>query len=76
MLKTGDILIVEFAYSDRLGLKRRPVVLIEKFKEDLLVAYITREVKKYADETTSVLISQEDICKGSIKSTSIIRKIV
>ena len=71
MLKTGDMLIAEFAYSDQSGLKRRPVVLIERFKEDLLVAYFTREVEKYADETTSVLISQEDICEGSIKSTSI-----
>ncbi len=73
MLKTGDILIAEFAYSDQSGLKRRPVVLIERFKEDLLVAYFTREVEKYADETTSVRISQEDMCEGSIKSTSIIR---
>jgi CDP-6-deoxy-D-xylo-4-hexulose-3-dehydrase len=73
VLKTGDILIAEFAYSDQSGLKRRPVVLIERFKDDLLVAYFTREVEKYADETTSVLISQEDISEGSIKSTSIIR---
>ena len=73
MLKTGDILIAEFVYSDQSGLKRRPVVLIERFKEDLLVAYFTREVEKYEDETTSVLISQEDMCEGSIKSTSIIR---
>lgn len=73
MLKTGDILIAEFLRSSPSGLKRRPVVLIERFKEDLLVAYFTREVKKYADEPTSVLISQEDLCEGSIKSTGIIR---
>ncbi len=73
MLKTGEILIAEFAYSNQSRLKRRPVVLIERFKEDLLVAYFTREVEKYADETTSVLISQEDMCEGWIKSTSIIR---
>lgn len=73
ILKTGDILIAEFAYSNQLGLKRRPVVLIERFKEDLLVAFFTREVEKYANETTSVLISQEDISEGSIKSTSMIR---
>jgi CDP-6-deoxy-D-xylo-4-hexulose-3-dehydrase len=73
VLKTGDILIAEFVYSDQSGLKRRPVVLIERFEEDLLVAYFTREVKKYADETTSVLISQQDMFKGSIKSASIIR---
>lgn len=73
MLKTGDILVTEFAYSDKSGLKRRPVVLIENFKDDLLVAYFTREVKRYADETTSVLINKEDISEGSIKSASIIR---
>ena len=73
VLKTGDILIAEFAYSNQSGLKRRPVVLIERFKDDLLVAYFTREVEKYADEPTSVVISQEDISEGSIKSTSIIR---
>jgi CDP-6-deoxy-D-xylo-4-hexulose-3-dehydrase len=73
VLKTGDILIAEFGYSDQSGLKRRPVVLIERFKDDLLVAYFTREVEKYADEPTSVVISQEDISEGSIKSTSIIR---
>lgn len=73
MLKTGDILIVEFFISNPPALKRRPVVLIEKFKDDLLVAYLTSEVETYADEPTSVLISQEDLCEGSIKSTCIIR---
>ncbi|RCV66173.1 CDP-6-deoxy-D-xylo-4-hexulose-3-dehydrase [Methanophagales archaeon] len=73
MLKTGDILIAEFAYSNQSGLKRRPVLLIERFKDDLLVAYFTREVEKYADEPTTIVISQEDVSEGSIKATSIIR---
>jgi CDP-6-deoxy-D-xylo-4-hexulose-3-dehydrase len=73
MLKTGDILLAEFLYSNQSGAKRRPVVLINRFKEDLLVAYFTTEVAKYANESTSVLISQEDIGKGKIKSTSVIR---
>ena len=73
MLRTGDILLAEFPYSNQLGSKRRPVVLINRFREDLLVAYFTRDVSKYGDETTSVLISQEDIRKGRIRTTSVIR---
>lgn len=73
MLKTGDILLAEFPYSNRSGSKRRPVVLINRFKEDLLVAYFTTEVTKYANEATSALISQEDISEGRIRSASVIR---
>ena len=73
MLRTGDVLLASFPYSDQSGSKRRPVVLIDKFKEDLLVAYFTREVAKYSNETTAVLISQEDISEGRIKATSVIR---
>ena len=73
MLRTGDILIAEFLYSNQSGSKRRPVVLINRFKEDLLVAYFTTEVSKYANEATAILISQDDIGEGKIKSTSIIR---
>ncbi len=73
MLRTGDILLAEFPYSNQSGSKQRPVVLISRFREDLLVAYFTREVAKYADEITSVLISQEDIGRGKIRSTSIVR---
>jgi len=73
MLKTGDMLLAEFPYSNQAGLKRRPVVLVNSFKEDLLVAYFTTEIAKYANEATSVLISQEDISEGRIRSTSVIR---
>ena len=73
MLRTGDILLAEFPYSNQSESKRRPVVLISRFREDLLVAYFTREASKYGNETTSVLISQEDIRKGKIRATSVIR---
>jgi hypothetical protein len=42
-LKTGDILLTRFAYTDQSGSKRRPVVLFNQFKEDLPVAYFTAE---------------------------------
>lgn len=73
VLRTGDILLAGLPYSDQTGSKRRPVVLVDKFKEDLLVAYFTTEAAKYANETTSVLVSQEDIGKGRIRVTSVIR---
>lgn len=73
MLRTGDILLAEFPYSNQTGSKRRPVVLIDKFREDLLVAYFTREVAKYGNEPTSVTVLQEDIGEGKIKSKSVIR---
>ena len=67
------MLLAEFPYSNQAGLNRRPVVLVNSFKEDLLVAYFTTEIAKYANEATSVLISQEDISEGRIRSTSVIR---
>ena len=73
MLRTGDILLAEFPYSNQSGSKRRPAVLISRFRDDLLVAYFTREVSKYGNETTSVLISQKDIRKGRIRDESVIR---
>jgi CDP-6-deoxy-D-xylo-4-hexulose-3-dehydrase len=72
-LRTGDILLARFPFVDKLVLKYRPVVLIESYDNDLLVAYFTTEVRKYCKEETSVIVSQDDIQDGFIKSTSIIR---
>lgn len=73
VLKTGDIITVDFTYSDQSKTKRRPAVIIDNFKDDLLVAYFTQEVNKYQHETTAVIIASQDIDKGFIKHTSLIR---
>jgi len=67
----GDVIVIEFPYSDLKSVKRRPVLILKVPKgEDVIVSQITGE--SYENDV-EVLIKKEDFKQGSLKRDSYIR---
>jgi mRNA interferase MazF len=67
----GDVIIIEFPYSDLKTVKRRPVLILKIPKgEDIIVAQITGESYEKPVEIT---LKKEDFKQGSLKRDSYIR---
>ncbi len=67
----GDIIIIEFPYSNLRDVKRRPVLILKVPKgEDVIVAQITGE--SYED-SVEILLKKEDFKQGGLKRESHIR---
>ncbi|MFH1503624.1 MAG: type II toxin-antitoxin system PemK/MazF family toxin [Candidatus Diapherotrites archaeon] len=67
----GDVIIIEFPYSNLRDVKRRPVLILKVPKgEDVIVAQITGE--SYEDNV-EIPLKKEDFRKGSLKRVSYIR---
>ena len=67
----GDIIIIEFPYSNLRDVKRRPVLILKVPKgEDIIVAQITGE--SYEDDV-EIPLNKEDFKQGSLKRESYIR---
>jgi mRNA interferase MazF len=70
-LVKGDIIVVEFPYSDLQNWKRRPVLIIKVPKgEDVLACQITSE--SY-EKSVEVKIMKEDFIEGLLKKDSYVR---
>ena len=70
-LVKGDIIIIEFPYSNLRNVKRRPVLILKVPKgEDVIVAQITGE--SYED-SVEIPLKKEDFKQGSLKRESYIR---
>jgi mRNA interferase MazF len=70
-LVKGDIIVIEFPYSDLSAWKRRPALVIKIPKgEDILICQITSE--SY-EKVMEVPINKEDFSDGSLKKNSYIR---
>jgi len=70
-LVRGDIIVIDFPYSDLKTWKRRPVLIINVPKgEDILVCQITAESYESPME---VQIKKEDFSNGSLKKDSFVR---
>ncbi|HUS51145.1 MAG TPA: type II toxin-antitoxin system PemK/MazF family toxin [Candidatus Paceibacterota bacterium] len=67
----GDVIIIEFPYSDLKSVKRRPVLVLKVPKgEDVIVSQITGEsYENYVE----ILLKKEDFKQGSLKRDSYIR---
>ena len=74
-LKTGDIVLLEFPYTNRAGSKYRPalVVHVENINRDLLVAYMSSEVDNYIFDENAVSIKATDLAEGTLKLDSVVR---
>lgn len=75
MYNQGDILLIPIPFSDLTANKKRPVLVLSNSvynekTEDIIVAAITSNLseKKY-----SVLIYNEDMKEGALKTASLIR---
>src|SRR3989344_7643743 len=67
----GDVIIIEFPYSNLKDVKRRPVLILKVPKgDDVIVAQITGE--SYEDGV-EITLNKEDFKQGSLKRESYIR---
>jgi len=74
-LRTGDIVLLKFPYTNRAGSKYRPalVVHVENINRDLLVAYMSSEVDNYIFDENAVSIKATDLAEGTLKLDSVVR---
>jgi PemK-like protein. len=77
MSKLGDIVLLDFPYSNRVGSKVRPGLVIginqHRNFDDLNVAYITTEIDSYIYDSSAVQISAADLAEGALKQDSVVR---
>ena len=77
MLKLGDIVLLDFPYTNRTGSKVRPGLVIainqRRAFDDINVAFITTELDSYAFDTSAVTISETDLAEGKLKHESVVR---
>ena len=67
----GDIIIIEFPYSNLKSVKRRPVLILKVPKgEDVIVAQITGD--SYEDYV-EISLKKEDFKQGSLNRKSYVR---
>jgi len=67
----GDIVIIEFPYSDLKNVKRRPVLILKVPKgEDVIVAQITGE--SY-ENSVEIPLKKDNFKQGSLKRDSYVR---
>ncbi|MBS3086916.1 type II toxin-antitoxin system PemK/MazF family toxin [Candidatus Pacearchaeota archaeon] len=70
-LVRGDIIVIEFPYSNLKNSKRRPVLILKIPKgEDIVVLQIT---KSSYEKQLEVVIKKEDFRQGNLKKESRIR---
>lgn len=77
MSSLGDIVLLEFPYTNRMGSKVRPGLVIginqRSSFDDLNVAYITTEIDSYIYDSSAVQITAEDLAAGTLKRESLVR---
>jgi len=76
MSRIGEIVMVTFPFTDGRGKKKRPAIVIgagEDGAGDLLLAYVTSKVERYAHLPDSLTITQIDLAEGMMSMTSLIR---
>ena len=71
MLSQGDIVLLEFPYTNQAGSKMRPGLVLsissQHQQEDVNVAYITSELDSYLYDPSALLITAEDMVQGTLK---------
>jgi CDP-6-deoxy-D-xylo-4-hexulose-3-dehydrase len=77
MLRLGDIVLLDFHYTNRTGSKVRPGLVIginqRSIFDDLNVAFITTEVDSYIYDAFAVKITTADLAEGTLKQESVVR---
>jgi hypothetical protein len=77
MLSPGDIVLIEFPYTNQAGSKVRPGLVLSvsshQQQDDVNVAYITSELDCYIYDPSAVSISAGDMAQGTLKHESVVR---
>lgn len=68
-MKKGDIVLIPFPFTDLIGVKNRPALILTENNFDLVVAFITPQVKW--KETLD--INLEPSIENGLKRTSLVR---
>jgi len=77
MLSPGDIVLLDFPYTNQTGSKVRPGLVLNSNPhnklEDVNVAYITTEVDAYAHDPAAIALNATDMAEGTLKQASVAR---
>lgn len=73
MFNVGEIVTIKFKYTDNCGEEIRPALIINRYKKDYIVLFITKQIDNYKDESTSFIIDNDLLAEGKLKAKSIIR---
>lgn len=77
MSSLGDIVLLDFPYTNRAGSKVRPGLVIavsgEKHYGDLQVAYLTTDVDSYVFDPFAATFNTADLAEGTLKQASVVR---
>ncbi len=68
-MKKGDIILIPFPFTNLKGAKKRPAVILYKGNIDIIVTFITTQLKW--SEQTDVLLEPDKI--NRLKKSSLIR---
>lgn len=73
--KIGEIILIDFPYSNLKGSKYRPAIIIGEtdIQNDIIVAFVTSETENYVWSEYAVKFNQTHLQTGTIKQESIIR---
>lgn len=74
--RVGEIVLLNFPFTNQSGSKVRPAVVISQSPGrlgDLTVAYMTTEIESYCFDDSAIMIKQEDLEQGTLNKNSIIR---
>ena len=74
--RVGEIVLLDFPYTNQAGSKVRPAVIIAQTPgrlSDLTVAYMTTEIDSYCYDEAAVIIEPSDLEIGIIKKPSVVR---
>ena len=77
MVTPGDIVLLEFPYTNRVGSKVRPGLVVGRARHerfgDLTITYMTAEIDSYGLDHYAVQVTDGDLSEGKIKQDSVIR---
>ena len=74
--RVGEIVLLDFPYTNQAGSKVRPGVIIAQTSgkfSDLTIAYLSTEVDSYCFDAGAVILESEDLESGVLKKRSVIR---
>ena len=77
MSNLGDIVLLDFPYTNRTGSKARPGLIIGLNQKnnfgDINIAYISTEIDSYIYDDSAVKIMPADLAEGTLKRESVVR---
>lgn len=71
----GDVVVVNFPFSDLTSAKRRPALVVaELSKNDVLLCQITSQfASQFASDSSTTLIENSDFLSGSLSKASYVK---